>query len=168
MIIDLEQTIILKTKGKFIALIVLVVVICGFLFIPFNKDLIRGLDNNYLAIFVAGAYVIYAFYESFRNYNYIYFSDESDRIVLRYFSTALFTKSKNSIEIPKKDFAGYKLNSVFMRYRENIIMFRKTSKGVAKYPAVSITALNNEERDAMLSSLNTLWKKNETSKVLKS
>jgi len=161
MIIDIEKTIILKTKGKFIALIILVVVICGLLFLPFRKNLISGLDNNLLAIFVAGSYVIYAFYETFRNYNYIYFNDESDRIVLRYFSTALFTKTKNSIEIPKREFAGYKLSSFFMRYREKVVLFRKTSKGVAKYPPVSLTALNGDQRESLLASLNKFRAENE-------
>ena len=150
MIIDIQKTIIAKTKGKFIALILLVIVICVLLFVPFRNDLIKGLDNNLLAIFFAVAYIVYALYESFRNYNYIYYNDESDKIVLRYFSPAMFTSKKNSIEIPKKDFAGYKLNSFFMRYRENIISVKKSGKGVAKYPPVSITALSNEERLQLL------------------
>lgn len=164
MIIDIEKTIILKTKGKFIALVLLVIVICALLFIPFRIDLIKGLDNTVLAIFFAGAYVLYAFYESFRNYNYIYFNDDTDRIILRYFSTGVFTKSKNSIEIPKKEFNGYKLNSFLMRYRESITLFRKTSRGVAKYPSVSITALNAHQRDAMLNALNRLRVENENKK----
>lgn len=161
MIIDIERTIILKTKGKFFALIILAVVICALLFLPFGNDLINGISNSLLAIFVAAAYIIYAFYETFRNYNYIYFNDESDKIVLRYFSTAIFTKTKNSIEIPKKEFAGYNLRSFFLRYRESIVLFRKTAKGVAKYPPVSITALSGEQRNSLLTTLNKLWAENE-------
>jgi len=158
MIIDIKKTIIKKNLGKFIALIILVLIICGLLFIPFRKDLINGVDNSLLAIFFAIAYVIHAFYETFRNYNYIYFNDESDKIVLRYFSPNLFTSKKNSIEIPKKDFAGYNLHSFFMRYRETITLFRRTGKGVSKYPPVSITALSNEERYSLLFTLNQLKK----------
>jgi hypothetical protein len=161
MIIDIDKTIIHKTKGKFIALIALVIVICLLLFIPFRKDLISGLDNNLLAIFFAISYFIYAIYETFRNYNYIYFNDESDKLVLRYFSPALFTSKKNSIEMPKKEFAGYKLNSFFLRYREHIVLLRKSNKGIAKYPPVSITALSNAERNSLLSALEAIKKKNE-------
>lgn len=159
MIIDIDKTIIRRTKGKFIALLILVVVICVLLFVPFRKDLFNGLSNNLLAIFFAVSYMIFALYETFRNYYYIYYNDESDKIVLRYFSPALFTSKKNSIEIFKKDFAGYELKSFFMRYRENLILMKNTSKGIAKYPAVSITALSNEERYSLLSSLNALKKK---------
>jgi hypothetical protein len=161
MIIDIKKTILRKNLGKFIALIVLIFVICGLLFLPFAGDLIKGIENSLLAINIAIAYVIYAFYESFRNYNYIYFSDESDKIVLRYFSPNLFTAKKNSIEIQKKDFAGYNLSSFFMRYREKIILFRHTGKGLAKYPSVSITALSPDERHLLLYTLNRLKKENE-------
>lgn len=159
MIIDIDKTIIRKTKGKFIALMVLVVVICVLLFVPFRNDLIKGLSNNMLAIFFAVAYMIFALYESFRNYNYIYYNDESDKIVLRFFSPAMFTSKKNSIEIPKKEFGGYELKSFFMRYRESLVLFKNTHKGLAKYPPVSITALSEEERYALLFSLNALKKK---------
>jgi hypothetical protein len=156
MIIDIKKTILRKNLSKFIALIVLILVICGLLFIPFNNNLINGLENSLLAIFFAIAYVIYAIYESFRNYNYIFFSDESDKIILRYFSPNIFTAKKNSIEIPKKDFAGYNLDSFFMRYRERITIFRRSGKGLAKYPPVSITALNHDERHSLLHTLNQL------------
>jgi hypothetical protein len=161
MVIDIKRTILKKNLGKFITLIVLVVVICMLLFIPFRNDVINGISNDLLAIFCASSYVIYAFYESFRNYNYIYFSDESDTIILRYFSPNIFTSRKNSIEIPKKEFVGYNLTSFFMRYRENIILLRRSGKGVAKYPPVSITALSAEERYSLLFTLNQLKKENE-------
>jgi hypothetical protein len=160
MTIDIEKTIVVKTKGKFFALIILVLAICFLLFFPLNNDLIPGVSNSILAIIVASCYIIYSVYESFRNYNYIYFNDDSDKIVLRYFTHAFFTTKKNAIEIPKKDFAGYKVNSVFMKYRESIVLYRSSGKGVAKYPPVSITALNNAQRFDMLKSLNDLWKKN--------
>jgi hypothetical protein len=164
MIIDLKKTILKKNLGRFISLILLGLFICGLLFIDFRRDLINGLSNSLLAIFCAIAYIMYAFYESFRNYNYIYFNDESDKIVLRYFSPNMFTSKKNSIEIPKKDFAGYSLHSFFMRYRETVTLFRNSGKGVAKYPPVSITALSNEERYALLFTLNQLNKVNEKQK----
>ena len=161
MIIDLKRTILRQNLGKFIALIALIVVICGLLFLPFRNDLIKGIDNSLLAIFFFFAYVIYAFYESFRNYNYIYFSDESDKIILRYFSPNIFTSKKNSIEIPKSEFAGYELKSFFMRYRETMTLLRRTGKGIARYPAVSITALSTDERYALLFTLTQLKNKNE-------
>ena len=162
MIIDIKKTILRKNLGKFIALIILALVICVLLFIPFNHDLIPWLSNSLLAIFIAIAYMIYAFYESFRNYNYIYYSDESDKIILRYFSPGIFTSKKNSIEIPKKDFAGYQLNAFFMRYRETLTLLKHSGKNIAKYPPVSITALSPDERESLIYSLNKLKTRHES------
>ena len=161
MILDIKRTIIRKNLATLITTMVMLIAVVTLLFVPFQSDLINGLSNNMLALFFAAAYVINAFYNTFRNYNYIYFNDESDKIVLRYFSPAIFTNKKNSIEIPKREFAGYKLSSFFLRYRESIILFRNTGKGIAKYPKVSITALNKEQRNSLLDSLNALWLKNQ-------
>jgi hypothetical protein len=165
MIIDIKRTILKKTVGKFITLIILAISLCLLLFIPFRNDFIKGVSNNLLAVFIAAAYVIYVLYESFRNYNYMYFNDESDKIVLRYFAPNMFTSKKNSIEIPKKEFAGYTVQSFFLGYRERIILMRRTSQGTASYPPVSITALDNNEKQNLFLSLEKLKQQNE--KILK-
>jgi hypothetical protein len=160
MILDIKKTILRQNLSNFIATIVFILAIVLLLFIPFSKDFIKGLDNNLLAIFMGMAYVIHAFYKSFRNYNYIYFNDESDKLVLRYFSPSLFTSKKNSIEIPKKEFAGYTIQSFFMGYREKITLQRRTAKGIASYPAVSITALSIIERHDLLIALEKVKQQN--------
>jgi len=161
MIIDIKRTILKKTVGKFITLIVMAILLCLLLFIPFRNEFIKGVSNNLLALFIAAAYVIYIVYESFRNYNYMYFNDESDKIVLRYFAPNIFTSKKNSIEIPKKEFSGYTIQSFFLGYRERIILKRRTSKGIANYPPVSITALNHSEKHDLLITLEKLKQQNE-------
>jgi hypothetical protein len=161
MLLDIKKTIIRINLSNFIVTVVILIAIIILLFVPFKNDLIKGIDNNLLAIFVATAYVINVLYKNLRNYNYIYFSDESDKLILRYFSPNIFTSKKNSIEFQKKEFAGYELHSFFMRYREKLILLRRTGKGIARYPAVSITALNSDERHSLLVTLNQLKQKNE-------
>jgi hypothetical protein len=161
MIIDIKRTILRKTLSKFIVLIIMAILLCLLLFIPFQRNFIKGIDNKLLGIFVASAYVIWAFYESFRNYNYLYFNDESDKLVLRFFAPNFFTSKKNSIEIPKKEFAGYTLQSFFMGYREKIVLSRRTSRGIASYPPVSITALSNSEKNSLLLTLEKVKQANE-------
>ena len=161
MIIDIKRTILRKSLSKFIVLIVLAILLCVLLFIPFQHNFIKGVENKLLAIFIAVAYVIYVVYESFRNYNYLYFSDESDKLVLRFFAPNFFTSKKNSIEIPKREFSGYTIHSFFMGYREKIILMRRTAKGIASYPPVSITALNYNEKHDLLLVLEKLKQQNE-------
>jgi hypothetical protein len=161
MIIDIKRTILRKSLSKFIVLIVLAILLCALLFIPFRGEFIKGVENSLLAIFIAVAYVIYAVYEAFRNYNYLYFSDESDKLILRFFAPNFFTSKKNSIEIPKREFSGYTIRSFFMGYREKIILKRKTAKGIASYPPVSITALSHDEKHDLLIALEKLKQYNE-------
>jgi hypothetical protein len=161
MIIDIKRTILRKSLSKFIVLIILAILLCVLLFIPFQHNFIKNVDNSLLALFIAAAYIIYAVYESFRNYNYLYFSDESDKLVLRFFAPNIFTSKKNSIEIPKREFSGYTIQSFFMGYREKIILMRRTSRGIASYPPVSITALSNNEKHDLLLALEKLKQENE-------
>ena len=161
MIIDIKRTILRKSVSKFIVLIVMAILLCVLLFIPFQKNFIRGVENSLLAVFIAVSYVIYAVYEAFRNYNYVYFSDESDKLVLRFFAPNFFTSKKNSIEIPKREFSGYTIQSFFMGYREQIILMRRTTKGIANYPPVSLTALSNAEKHDLLITLEKLKQQNE-------
>jgi uncharacterized membrane protein YbhN (UPF0104 family) len=164
MIIDIKRTILRKSLSKFIVLIILVLSLCLLLFIPFQRNFIKNVDNSLLALFIAAAYIIYVVYETFRNYNYLYFNDESDKLVLRFFAPNFFTSKKNSIEIPKREFAGYTIQSFFMGYRENITLMRRTSKGIANYPPVSLTALNNNEKNNLLLTLEKLKQANEKGK----
>lgn len=161
MIIDIKRTILRKSLSKFIVLIILAISLCVLLFIPFQNNFIKNVDNSLLALFIAAAYFIYVVYESFRNYNYLYFNDESDKLVLRFFAPNFFTSKKNSIEIPKREFSGYTIQSFFMGYREKITLMRRTSSGVASYPPVSITALNNNEKNSLLLTLEKLKQQNE-------
>lgn len=160
MILDIKRTILRKNLSSFISLIILTLLIIALLFIPIN-NIFNGIENSLLAIFCGIAYLVYSIYNTFRNYHYIYFNDESDKIVLRYFSPNIFTSKKNSIEIPKRDFAGYLISSFFMRYRESIVLLRRTGKGIAKYPPVSLTALDAHERDMLLHALGEWKRKNE-------
>jgi hypothetical protein len=155
MIIDLQKKVLRKTLANFITLIVMALIIVFLLFLP-TDNWIKGIDNSLLAIFCAISYVFYTIFNAFRNFNYIYFNDESDKIVLRYFSPGYFTWKKNSIEIPKKEFAGYTLKSFYMRYRESIVLMRHTHKGIGKYPPVSLTLLDDQERLLMLRTLDHL------------
>lgn len=167
MVLDISRTIIRKNLVNFISTVVFIILIILLLFVRMY-NIIKGVDNSLLAIFVATAYIIHAVYNTFRNYNYIYFNNETEKLILRYFSPNIFTTKKNSIEMPQNEFAGYKLNSFFLRYREKIILYRATKKGLASYPPVSITALSNKERYALLRTLDELAHRNKSIGQLRS
>ena len=61
MIIDISRTIIRKNLANFITTVLFIILIILLLFVPLN-NVIKGISNNLLAIFVAMAYIIYAVY----------------------------------------------------------------------------------------------------------
>ncbi|NOZ46167.1 MAG: hypothetical protein GXO79_05230 [Chlorobi bacterium] len=76
---------------------------------------------------------------------YIMLSDEAKKITLNYLTLSPVENKKRSISIPQKDFIKYKLNTSFYGFKKTIILYRKTPKGTAKYPPVSISSLNKKE-----------------------
>jgi hypothetical protein len=90
----------------------------------------------------------------FLNYQYIYFSDEGENIVFRYFTSGIVGGKKNSIEINKKTFSGYKSESRFFGLIRSVTLYQQFKEGVARYPKVYISALTSRERTKVIRLLN--------------
>ncbi|MBN2275463.1 MAG: hypothetical protein JXR41_07720 [Bacteroidales bacterium] len=156
MIIDIQRTILRKNLRAFILAIVFILIILLLLLTYLYEDQLFGLSNYHIAIIIAGIYVLYMLFNTLRQYYYVYFSDDNDKIILRYFPTSFFTHKKNAIEIPKKDFIGYEKKRWLFGFRENIILMVQTPRGIAKYPSVSLTALNKKEKESLYRALDRL------------
>ena len=65
-------------------------------------------------IVLVGIWLFLAFMPMVLNYQYICFSDDGENIVFRYFTAGIVGGKKNSVEINKTSFSGYKTeNKVF-------------------------------------------------------
>lgn len=145
MVIDIKRTVIRTQLRRFITLIsVAVIVIFIMLLGSLGSDLL-GMSKYGWALIVGLLYVISLIFESFLELNYIYFSDTGDKIILRYFSMSVFSRKKNSIEIPKNEFGGYELNKNFWGLKPVIILKHRIKDKNANYPAVSLSGLNKAE-----------------------
>ena len=76
---------------------------------------------------------------------YIIFSNEGGKLILRYLTLGPFGGSRKSLEFPLKDFVNYQIIRKTYGYKKEIILYRQTPKGIAKYPPVSISSLNENE-----------------------
>ena len=76
---------------------------------------------------------------------YIIFSNDEGKLILRYLSLGPFGGSRKSLEFPLKDFVNYQISRKTYGYKKEIILYRQTPKGIAKYPPVSISSLNENE-----------------------
>ena len=151
---DNSKTIISLRIKLFAATILLL----GYLALAFVIKMIKfpllGLNDTVWTIIFVGIWLILALMPMFLNYQYISFSDEEDHIVFRYFNAGIVGGKKNSVEILKATFAGYKIESSFFGLVQSISLFQKLQQGIAKYPPVYISALTREEKAKVIRSLN--------------
>ena len=89
------------------------------------------------------------------NYQYIYFSDDGDTIIFRYYSVSLFEGNKNSVEIGKKTFSGFTFDKKLFGVVQSITLYQRLKEGIAKYPPIFISALKRKDKESILQSLNS-------------
>lgn len=113
-----------------------------------------GISDTVWTIILAIGYLIVFFIPIYLGYQFIYFSDDDDRIILRYFNAGLAGGRKNSVEIKKNTFSGYKIESRFFGLVQTLFLYQKIGKRIAKYPPVYISALTREEKSKLVMALN--------------
>ncbi len=159
MTINIRRTVIKKKLRSFFTTIIVILIIVLILFTNVYDENIFKIDKVLITLIIVAIYFLTIIFNVIRDFNYIYYNDDGDKLLLRYFSLSIFTQKKNSIEIPKRLFAGYKLEKSFMGLREKIVLLQQLENRIARYPAVSITALNSEQKKNIISSLNRFSKK---------
>ena len=134
------------------------VVLLAYLALTYVARLIKypllGMSDTSWTVILVGVWLLLAFMPLFLNYQFIFFSDYGEKIVFRYFTAGLVGGRKNSVEINKMSFSGYKIETRFFGLIQSIILFQKFQEGVAKYPPVYISALSREEKAKVIKSLN--------------
>ncbi len=151
--LDIKRTIFKIQLRRFILAVVSVTLIILIVFLRYYEEKILGINKTLLIILLIGIYFGYIIIEMIRQPFYIFFTDEGDKLIFRYFSLSIFNRMKSSIEIPKNEFEKYDISKSAYGMKEKIIFFRKTKQGIAKYPPVSITALSKQEKEKLLNTL---------------
>jgi len=113
-----------------------------------------GLSDTAWTLILVAIYLVVAFLPMVLNYQFVFFSDEGEKLVFRYFTAGIVGGKKNSVEISKRTFAGYKTESGLFGLVRSIILLQQMGQGVAKYPPIYITALSKEQRARLYASLN--------------
>ena len=113
-----------------------------------------GVGETIWTVILTLLYVIVVFQPVLLNYQYIYFSDDGEVIILRYFNAGIFGKKKNSVEISKPVFLGYHVDRKVFGLIQSITMYARLKQGRAKYPPVFISALKKAEKEKIFTALN--------------
>lgn len=120
-----------------------------------------GIEDSIWTLAIVLIWIIVAFMPLIRNYQFVFFSDDGNNIVIRHFNAGIVGGKKNSIEINKGTFAGYKVDSKYLGLSKGLILYQRMGNGIGKFPPVYITALTSEQRAKIIHTLDNYTKKNE-------
>lgn len=136
-----------------------IIIFLAYLVLVYAARIIRfpllGIDKTTLTIFVSAIFLMIILVPEILNYQYIYFSDEGESIIFRYYSAGLITGNKNSVEINKRTFSGFTIDKKFFGLVESITLYQRLREGIAKYPPIFLSALKKTDKDRIIRSLNS-------------
>lgn len=128
-------------------------VILLIIFLPWFDDSELWLSKYHVIILISAIYIAVNWINYLKRPNFVFYSDHGEMIIVRYYPVSMFTSRKNSIEIPKKQFVKYELQPFLFRTQRKLILTQNFRGKEARYPAISLSALDKEDREKMLQSL---------------
>ena len=146
MIIENSKTTIKIRLRTFLASIIVVALIAIIYTTRILINPIWDLNKSQWSFIFVGVFVLILIFNNIRDFHYIYFSDNGNNIVFKFYSMRIFSGKKNTIEIHKEDFVKFQITSSLFRMREYLIVYQKLKKGIAKYPPISITGLSKKDK----------------------
>lgn len=141
--------------NRLIMTVVFALIIVVLIFVPWFDNPEEGITKYHIIIIISGIYVAINWVNYLKRPYFISFNDQGEKLVVRYYPVSMFTSRKNSIEIPKQQFVKYELVPFLLKTQHYLILHQNFRGKVAKYPKISLSALDKEDREKMLQSLGT-------------
>jgi len=136
-----------------------IILFLGYLILAYAAKLIHfpllGMDDLAWTIIILLLFLMIIFVPSLLNHQYIYYSDEWENIVFRYYTTGLITGNKNSVEIDKRSFSGFTTEKKLFGLVQSLTLYQRIREGVAKYPPIYLGGLNASQKAAIIKSLSS-------------
>jgi len=139
--------------NRLVMAIVFTLVIVVLIFVPWFDSEVFPFTAYHVMIFIALIYVVINVFNTLKVPYFIFYSDQGEMIILRYYPLSLFNSRKNSIEIPKKQFVKYELKSFFFGRYQKIILYQHFRNRVVPYHPISLSAVDEEDRKRIIASL---------------
>ncbi len=156
MVIDNTKVVIRDRKLMIIMAISFTVIIPILCFTEFFDYPVLGINREIYIIFICSLYLFINVYRFILDLNYIYFNDNNVKLIIKFYSLRPFMKKHRSIEIQKETLYKYEIKRSIASRKKSLILFQRVNNRVAKYPPISISALNEEEFINLLTSLNAV------------
>ena len=135
-------------KRQVFALVILLLV-----FVSWFDNLESGITKYHIVILISVVYLAINWLNYLKRPYFVSYNDQSDMLVVRYYPISMFTSRKHSIEIPKQQFVKYELKPFLFKSQHYLILHQNFRGKVAPYPRISLSAMEKEDREKMLQSL---------------
>jgi hypothetical protein len=132
---------------------VFALIILAIVFLPWFDESKFWLTKYHVAIFISAIYILVNWINFMKRPYYVSYNDQGEMLVVRYYPVSMFTSKKNSIEIPKKQFVKYELKPFLLKSQHYLILYQNFREKVVPYPRISLSAMEKEDREKMLKSL---------------
>lgn len=142
---------------KFVATLIFTPLVIVFSFARYFNKPFMGIERAWLIIMITFLYLLVILYHHLLNPYYIFYSDNGEKIQLRFYPVRAFNQKKKSFIIPKDKFYKYEIQKTFLG--EKIILYQRFKKGTGKYPAISLSGLSEDDRKKIKASLSRYSKK---------
>jgi hypothetical protein len=132
---------------------VFALVILLLVFVSWFDNLESGITKYHIVILISVVYLAINWLNYLKRPYFVSYNDQSDMLVVRYYPISMFTSRKHSIEIPKQQFVKYELKPFLFKSQHYLILHQNFRGKVAPYPRISLSAMEKEDREKMLQSL---------------
>lgn len=110
-----------------------------------------------LALISIGVFSLWYIFFLVADYQFIEFSDENNKIRLRYYKAVSFGSPKfNEIEFLQQMLKNAFFDNSIFGKMSDLTLVVKTKRGIAEYPAVSLSAVKKSDRQNIANSINRL------------
>lgn len=160
MIIDNGKSEIKIKLVQFLLLLVFAVLVAILYGSSYFIESVYGITSrNVVTIVFAGIIVAFFTVEFILlDLHYVYYSDNGQKIIFRFYPLNPFRNKRTSFEIFQKDFIKFEVKKSMMNLRENVVIYQITPKGLAKYPPINISLFKKADKDRLFSALHKFEK----------
>jgi len=150
---DNQKTVIRSFLRKMLITIIIGTTIIIVLMVNFFNKPFYGLDRYTIVLILTGLYIVIMLISYSMNRNYIYFNDNGETIILRYYPIRPILRKKRVIEIHKASLVKFEIRKNFFGLKKTLYLYQGMKNKVARYPAIGLTALNKKELESIESGL---------------
>lgn len=147
-----------KEKATRIKLLTMLIVII-YLIVLVASLFFKWSPNHRLELILTLCFLLVMTFVFLKKYTYILYNTDGTKIILKFASLQPLTAGNYAVEISKRDFVKYEIINKYGGIRKDLILFVKTSKGIAKFKPISLSILSKKESDLLLNDLNLLLTK---------